>query len=569
MLKRTLLVFCLALVPTIAQAQAQVQDSYLPSKSQFYFRFDGMTTHQAAYEKTAMGKMMQGDMGKFLEELWKFTEANLKAAAEKEPQIVPLLTDFTKLVSTMHSHGVVVGLAVESVNPPIAQMVLVFPKGATESGTLLPLIQKVAENTGVKVEREKVGKRLISQVSVPFVNLAWWAQGDDAILYIGTAGAVAYAKDIDAKKTGLAKNPMYQKAVGFKEFQTVSRGFFDVASVLKLGASVAPPVGDVINDLGLNGLKSIVFVSGFDGAVERSVVDIDMPSPRKGLLALTSQKKITLKDLPILPDDINGFSASSVNLNNSYDILVNTAEGVVRVFAPNEADNIKEFIKAFEGAVGVDINKDIFGSFGEMMVSYSSPSDGFLGTGAVVAVKIKDSKKLAKSIEKLASAVPANPGGKVEAKRVAYLGGEVIHLKIEGMASSHLATFGIYKDWFIYAQYPQPVKGFIMRQEGKLPAWKPDAVTAKALAVLPKEFTGVQVSDPRPTMKMLLSLAPVVLNMVNAAASPFVPGFRPFDIDLIPHALEATMDLFPNVTITIDDGKRIRTDTRGSILLPF
>lgn len=567
MLKRLTLVLCLAMVPTIAQAQ--VQDSYLPSKSQFYFRFDGMTSHQAAYEKTAMGKMMQGDMGKFLEELWKFTEGNLKIAAQNEPQIVPLLTDFTKLMSTMHSHGIAVGLSVESVNPPVAQLVLVFPKGAGESGTLLPLIQKIAENTGAKVQREKVGKRLISQVNVQFVNFAWWAQGEDALLYLGTPSPVAYAKDIDAKKTGLAKNPMYQKAVGFKEFTTISRGYFDMAGALKIGADIAPPVGKVIDELGLNAMKSIVFVNGFDGAVERSVIDVDMPGPRKGLLGLTSQKKISLKDLPVLPDDINGFAASSINLTKSYDILVGTVEGVVRVFAPNEADNIREVVKAFEGAVGIDINKDIFGSFGDMMVTYSSPSDGFFGTGSVVAVQIKDGKKLATAIEKLVKAVPANPGGEFKLKRTTYMGGEVLNLSMVGMASSHIGTFGIYKDWFIYAQFPQPVRGFILRQEGKLPAWKPDAATAKALAALPKEFTGVQISDPRPTMKTLLSLAPFTLNIVNSIGSPFVPGFRPFDLDLIPHAQEATMHLFPNVTITIDDGKRIRTDTRGSVLLPF
>ncbi len=567
MLQRIFVVWCVALIP--AFAQAQVQDSYLPSKSQLFFRFDGMTAHRAAYDKTAMGKMMQGDMGKFLGELWSVTEGNLKLAAENEPQIVPLLNDFTKLMSTMQNHGIVLGLSVESVNPPVAQMVLVFPKGAGESGTLLPLIQKIAESTRAKVMREKVGKRLISQINVQMVNFAWWAQGDDALLFLGTTSPTQYAKDIDAKKTGLAKNPVYQKAVGFKEFKTVSRGYFDVAGAVKIASDIAPPVSNVVNELGLNGLKNIVFVSGFDGAVERSVTDIDMPSPRKGLLAFSSQKKISLKDLPVLPNDINAFSANSMNLSKTYDILVSTAEGVVRVFSPNDADNIKEVVKAFEGAVGVDINKDIFGSFGEMMVSYSSPSDGILGTGAVVAIKVKDGKKLGKSIEKLVSAVPANPGGKVSAIRSSYLGGEVIHLKMTGMASSHLATFGIYKDWFVYSQFPQPVKGFIMRQEGKLPAWKADAETAKALAALPKEFTGVTISDPRPTMKTLLSIAPFALNMVNAVGSPLVPGFRTFDLDLIPHAQEATMHLFPNVTITTDDGKRIRIDTRGSVLLPF
>jgi hypothetical protein len=48
-----------------------------------------------------------------------------------------------------------------------------------------------------------------------------------------------------------------------------------------------------------------------------------------------------------------------------------------------------------------------------------------------------------------------------------------------------------------------------------------------------------------------------------------VPGFKAFDLDLIPHAQDATRHLFPNVTISIDDGKRIRTETRASLSFPF
>jgi hypothetical protein len=48
-----------------------------------------------------------------------------------------------------------------------------------------------------------------------------------------------------------------------------------------------------------------------------------------------------------------------------------------------------------------------------------------------------------------------------------------------------------------------------------------------------------------------------------------VPGYRQFDLDLIPNAQEATRHLFPNVTIGTDDGKRLRSDTHASLALPF
>jgi hypothetical protein len=573
MIQRIVLGVLIAFFPTAAWAQTQ--EKYLPAKSQLYFRFDGMKMHQAAFDKTALGKMMKDETGVFLEELWKYAQEQILNAAQNEPKIGPLVKDFGKLIFSMHQHGLVFGVEVGQINPPVVQAVIVFPKAAGESGTLMPLIQKIAEETKADVKSVKVGKRFVNTVNVEFLQIGWWAQGDDAVLFLGTTEPVAFAKDIDASKVGLASNPLYLKTASFKEFTTASRGYFDLTSVLQVGAEFAPPAGRVIDDLGLKGLKHITFYSGFDGPAERSIVDIDMSGPRKGLLAFTSQKKISLKDLPVLPNDITGFSASSVTLNKTYNILTNVADDIIRAFDPNQADNVKETIKAFEGAIGVDLDKELFGSLGDVMVSYSSPSDGFLGSGNVTAIQVKDGKKLAASIEKLAKAAPANPLGEVEFKRKPYRGGEIMQLQVTGKVNVQIATFGLYKNWLIIsgypfiAGYPQPIKGFILRQEGQLPAWKPDATVTKALAQFPSEFNSISVSDPRPTAQLLLSLAPPIMSVINSVGGPFVPGFKTFDLDVIPHAQYATKHLFPNVTIGIDDGKRIRTDTRASLSLPF
>ena len=568
MQKRMVLGLFFALLPSVALAQGQ--EKFLPPKSQLYFRFDGMQKHQAAFDKTAVGKTMQGETGKFLDELWNYTHDNLLTAAQNEPKAGPLLKDFTKLMSAMYLNGMVMGVEVDKVNPPFVQAVLVFPKAAGESGTLLPLIQKIAEETKAPVKNVKVGKRFVNTVNVQYLQIGWWAQGSDAIVFLGTTDPIAYAKDIDSNKTGILGNPLYKKVNGFKEFPTVSRGYFDVASALKVVSEITPPAAKIIDELGLNGIKSLTFASGFDGAAERSVVDMDMPGPRKGLLSLASQKKISLKDLPKLPNDLTGFSAGTVSLNKSYDVITRLIENVLGIVAPDEVENVKEQIKAFEGTVGIDISKDLFSNFGDVVVSYSSPSDGFLGTGAVVAIQIKDGKKMAATIQKLVKAVPNNPGGEVTMRKTTYHGGEIIQLGMSGpMISSHIATIGIYKGWFIYAQYPTPIKGFILRQEGVLPEWKADESTAKALAEFPSEFNSIRISDPRPGVQMVLSIAPLALNLLNTFGQFGLPGYRPFDLDLIPNAQEATRHLFPNVTIGTDDGKRLRSETRASLSLPF
>jgi hypothetical protein len=588
MLKRIVLGLFVVMLPGVAKAQTP--ENYLPAKSQLYFRWDGMKTHRAAFDKTALGLTMKGDTGRFLDELGKyFEEVVQNAAGVGDPRIAPFLKDAGKLISTMHNNGLVLGIEVEQINPPKAQAVIVFPNAAGSTGSVMPLIQRIVEETQVKAKSTKVGKRFVGHLALAgtvkkfkdggiesedSLAVGWWDEGPDAVVFIGTGSPVAYAKAIDAKKTGIAKHPLYEKIVGFKEFPTAARGYIDVKDALGVVADFAPPAAAVIHELGLKGLKSVTFASGFDGLVERSVVDVETVGTRKGLLGLASQKKISMKDLPVLPNDITGFSAGSVNLNKSFEIVMNTVDGLIRVFNADKADDIKEQIKAFEGAVGVDIHKELFGSFGDVMVSYSSPSDGILGTGALVAIQVKDGKKLHATLEKLAKAIPANPGGELVLNKKAYHGGEIMQVMLVGKTNSHVATVGVYKDWFIYSNFPQPIKGFILRQEGELPAWKADAALTKALAPFPKEFTAIQVSDPRPAVQTVLTATPLVMNLVNTfgglgAQFGVLPNFRPFDLDLIPHAQEATRHLFPNVTVSTDDGKRIRSETRASLALPF
>ena len=74
----------------------------------------------------------------------------------------------------------------------------------------------------------------------------------------------------------------------------------------------------------------------------------------------------------------------------------------------------------------------------------------------------------------------------------------------------------------------------------------------------------VSFSDPRPTVKQLLSLAP----LAATAISSFTPDIK-FEISMLPNAQEATQHLFWNVSVVSDDGKTMRMETRASLDLPL
>jgi hypothetical protein len=54
---------------------------------------------------------------------------------------------------------------------------------------------------------------------------------------------------------------------------------------------------------------------------------------------------------------------------------------------------------------------------------------------------------------------------------------------------------------------PQSVNTFLLRLDKKLPQWKPSDEVQAALDTVPKEFVSLSVSDPRPSVQSMLTLA--------------------------------------------------------------
>jgi hypothetical protein len=117
----------------------------------------------------------------------------------------------------------------------------------------------------------------------------------------------------------------------------------------------------------------------------------------------------------------------------------------------------------------------------------------------------------------------------------------------------------------VWGFYPQAVHGFILRAKGKLPAWKPDDRSAKLLAVIPPGPAAIQWTDPRPTVKLLLSAGQPFAEYLNGTKD--LRGV--LDPGLLPNPEEACRPLFPGVLWTHNDGKTIRWESRDSLALPL
>jgi hypothetical protein len=275
-------------------------------------------------------------------------------------------------------------------------------------------------------------------------------------------------------------------------------------------------------------------------------------------------KPFRLGDVPALPPDVVSWSMTNFDLAALYDTLLLAAEDIARLVSPEAVVAVRAFPAAANTALGTDLRKDLLGSLGDRVVQYNSPSEGPLNLGQTFLLKVKDAKKLQDSLEQLLKGIGTLTGKEVRLKRRTYHGVEVREVHVQQQGFFFVPTYAIHQDWLVLSFFPQQVHGYIRRAQGGLRAWKPSPGVQESLRQLPQEFLSVSYSDPRPTINQILSLAPLIGGLVDS----FGPEVH-FDVHALPNAQEVTRHLFPNVSVTTDDGHTLRTESRDSLALHF
>src|SRR5262245_2335378 len=297
MIRRLALAVLIFGAPALGQA-AEPPERLLSAGTQIYLRWDGIDAHRMAYESTALGKIVQGDMGKFVGSVF----ADLTDLANKQFVVPRLMSGISpdrlqkiqadaaaapQLLDTLSHHGLIIAVEVRQVMPPQAQLTLILPKAGAKPQSFLSALRLGASLAQLDVKEAKILNRSVHRLDVGPAHAAWWIEGEDAVVVAGTDPAeVAVKRAVDSAGR-LADKPLFQRVQGFKDFETGARGFVDVAGLVQVGRSFDKNVSKVIDELGVDGLKSIVIYSGFDGAAERGVLEIDLAATeRKGILRL-------------------------------------------------------------------------------------------------------------------------------------------------------------------------------------------------------------------------------------------------------------------------------------------
>jgi len=181
----------IALVVLLATGASRAQEApenLLPASTQIYLRWDGVEAHRGAYEKTALGKMLQGDMGNswtaFFSQLQEsiggmLTNEQLLGGVPPE-RLKKLQEDAAqapKLLGLLSQHGLVV--AVEGTQPGAAfRAGDAHPaRGGAKPGPLFGTLRLLATLAKEDVKEKKIAGRTVHHLDADVVQLAWWTEG--------------------------------------------------------------------------------------------------------------------------------------------------------------------------------------------------------------------------------------------------------------------------------------------------------------------------------------------------------------------------------------------------------
>jgi hypothetical protein len=325
----------------------------------------------------------------------------------------------------------------------------------------------------------------------------------------------------------------------------------------------------LIANLGLAGLKSLTFHLGFEGPAQRSTVVLNVrePKARTGLLRLfASPLELPPEELPALPPDPAYVRLQYVDWGTTYEVLTGLLKLVELGTAlrdgrwpPGEAPDLDRL-------VGAEVRKDLLASLDAPTAITADWSEGPSFLGLAVAIKVKDTKKLEEGLRALTKAVEEAAGkdGRARFRKQTYRGAELYTLQ-GGRELPVPLTYTVHRGWLVLGVFPQAVKGYVLRSEGKHRTWKLPPLARDALTKGEKgTLVAVTVTDPRPAIRVGLAVLPTVLQI----AGPFLGGPEPFDIGKVPNAHTVNEHLFPNVTTLHDDGGALRWESRFSVPAP-
>ncbi len=560
------------------EAKTPAPEKLLPADAVVYIGWDGTDAHRAAWEKTAAYEaLVKSGLGDITARLIEYAETQGGNGATMRQMV----TGLEKLASS--GFQLTVGIPNSGDGPPAPQGTIVIPGGAAALPEIKAIVAQMPPGT---VENEKVGSRQVTRVQLPElsgVEVGWWAEGKHLVVAIGT-GAVDTALNTAAGKApSLESSSVFKKYRAKTDFDVALTAWVDLGQVRKLvgGMPLAGPpssqpdtkaatVNDILKSLGLDRIGPAAMRMGFKGKALWTESTIEAPSPRTGLLAWDA-KPITLADLPPLPAATDGFYAGRLNWPAAGAGLIRIAAEITDLVNGGNAPPFDVQFDGLQRQLGVDFQRELFDSLGDLVVLYGDTRQGVLGLGTGLAISVKDAKALREALDKLVGRFMQASGPFVQINAVKRSSRVLTYVEIQGFPII-TPSWAIDDKWLVVGLAPQTVDAFLLRMDGKLERWVPPAEVKAVLAEMPGKFNSLTYSDPRDGLRTALGGAPLLMSIMGVRMmQPGMPGgppigaASPISMADLPPAEVVTQPLFANISVSSMTDKELRWTSRSSL----
>jgi hypothetical protein len=600
MIARTLAFGILLASVALVRADATPPEQLLPATTQVYVRWDGVEAHRDRYRQVTIGRLLESDLAPLVKSLIDLYPRSLQAdfidqklldgaspsqLAKQQADVVRA----SRLPEILTRHGLILAVEVspmpsifsmamgalkmsagqhDAPNPlmPSVQVTLIVPDAAKELPAIQSVVRLLIISNSAELKEETIADRPVLHAKVGETRWAIWSEAGHVVFTIGTEPVAAVVNRISGAGPKLTTNALFQRLSAFQEFPTDARGFIDLKSLLKTGRQAlnlvnlfAKGIREKVDEFGADSFESFIYYSGFDGPTRREAAELDLATERKGIAKLLGGAPLRWEEFPPLPPDVSKWSAHRANLGDVYGYLTKYVDLVV----PTEEGEEKEPSAAFfDKAAGIALKEDLFDQLGDLVVTWSSPSEGAIMLGQALAVRVKDGARVEEALDQIAQAFAPAHNAKIR-KRPCH-DAMIREFQVQNQPGFViLPSYVVYKGWLVIGLYPQPVQAFVQRAAGEGKVWQPDSTTQELFGKLPSKCTTLAFNDLRPAARQALTFAPLIVE----ASQSFGTGTK-FEVGTLPSGSGVLEKLTPAITGVSDDGKKLRWDSRGGLLLP-
>lgn len=554
-----------------AETPTPAPETLLPQDSVLYFRFDGVDAHETAWKQSATYEA--GFKSGLLDSIYEFASPLLRQMVGEHADHI-----FDAVGHTYHKGISVAGWLRQEDEGLRPGAVVVLHDGA-KFGDILDRLLTEDAGKSVKWEKREIqpqGAKQAREATVvnaddfhPGFSATWWKEGNHLVLTFGVNAAESIISVAEYAQPNITTSERWKnQRAPLKDVEIDSVGWLDWATIERTLGEIPVPIDgersmllhDIFEIVGIDTLQRLEWQSGYQGKATWSEFVAVAPGPRKGILSLLDQQPMTLADLPPLPKDTTGFLAFSFNWTAAYDMALQLARDIGAIGGEEPAQEVENFIANIPATIGFDPRADLTEALGNVVCIYSDAQSSMFGFGFGLAMKVKDAEKLRETRDVVLELIRNIGGEDVKVQSGKVEGHDVTSVPV--VPGVFMPTVCVHDEWLILGMSPSTIRGFLARSSGKVPKWEPTAEYQEALSVFPKEFVGINVSDPRSSYRNLMTFVP----MANMFVQQQLPGGNDVDAPLLslPPAELVTAPLFPNVTVYTSDAEGARSLSRYS-----